>query len=84
MITVELILFISASSLICSIASCWAFGRALHAHKQRILTLYNRLNYLEVSMHHHGLIPLPWEVDDFEKIKSFKQEGNVVYLQNKE
>ena len=64
--------------------SLCVFSYILHTHKQRILSLYDRLNYLEVGMHYHELIPLPWEMDDFEEIKSFKQEGNVVYLQKEE
>ena len=84
MITMELLLFISVTSLICSMISLWAFGYALHTHKQRILSLYDRLNYLGVGMHYHGLVPLPWEMDDLDEIKTFKREGNVVYLQQEE
>jgi hypothetical protein len=36
-------------------------------------------------MSYHGMLPMPWEVEDVEElvdeIKTFKQEGNVVYLQ---
>jgi len=78
--TIELILFIAIVALVSSFIGLWAFGRALKSHKQRIIELQNRLNYLEASMSYHDLVPLPWEMDDFEEIKTFKQEGNVVYL----
>ena len=83
--SIELVLFISiTATAICGV-SMWAFGHALHTHKKEILALRTRLNYLEGGMHHHGLLPLPWEVDDlesyFKKTKSFKQEGNIIYLQ---
>ncbi len=50
--------------------------------------VWRRLNYLEVGMSHHGLIPMPWEVEEIEEIveeiKTFREEGNVVYLQKEE
>ena len=38
-------------------------------------------------MSYHELLPMPWEMeylDDSEQTKSFKHEGNVVYLQKDE
>lgn len=85
--SLELILFISLVALVSNVVSLWAFGYALHSQKQRILELYNRINYLEVGMSYHELLPMPWEMeylDDSEQTKSFKHEGNVVYLQKDE
>ena len=85
--TIELVLFVALAALISSAASLWAFGYALHSQKQRILEMYNRLNYLEVGMNYHELLPMPWETDDMyddEDNKAFKHEGNVVYLQKEE
>jgi hypothetical protein len=41
-----------------------------------------RVGYVEMALHHHEIIPLPWEVEEFEnrQTKSLKKEGNVVYL----
>ena len=68
--------------------SLWAIGRVKNDQLAIFRRAWDRLNYLEVGMSHHGLIPMPWEVEDIEEIveeiKSFKQEGNVVYLQDKE
>ena len=86
--TLEIILFIAIAAFISNIISLWAFGYAVRSHKHRILEMYNRLNYLEVSMSYHELIPLPWEMDEFtdspDERKSFKHEGNVVYLQQED
>ena len=87
--TIEPILFVCAIiALVSSFVSLWAFARALKSHKQRIIELQTRLNYLEVAAAYHDLVPLPWEMEDFDKhyneIKTFKQEGNVVYLQKEE
>ncbi len=85
--SLELILFISLVALVSNVASLWAFGYVLHGHKQRILEIYNRINYLEVGMSYHELLPMPWEMedlDDDEQTKNFKHEGNVVYLQKDE
>jgi hypothetical protein len=86
--TLELILFAVITSLLINGLSLWAFGYALRSHKHRILEMNTRLNYLETGMAYHDLIPMPWEIDDldkhYEQINSFKQEGNVVYLQKEE
>ena len=86
--TIELVLFIAILGFFFNIITLWGISR-IHSHQEKINShVWKRLNYLEVGMSHHGLIPMPWEVEDMEdivdEIKSFKQEGNVVYLQNKE
>jgi len=47
---------------------------------------FSRVNYLEMGMSYSHLIPLPWELEEFEndqkETKHFKKEGNVVYLQD--
>ena len=86
--TIELVLFISGVGILLNIISFWAITRVKKDQIELYHRVWARLNYLEVGMSHHGLIPMPWEVEDIEEIvediKSFKQEGNVVYLQNKE
>lgn len=86
--TIELVLLVSIVAVVSSVASIWAFSYVLHRHKQRIIEIYGRLNYLEAGMHHHQLIPLPWELEESRtetsKIKCFKHKGNVVYLQSKD
>ena len=82
--TLEIILFISIVAFITSVVSLGAFSYALQSHKQRILDMYSRLNYLETGMAYHGLTPLPWESEELDNYladtKDFKREGNVVYL----
>jgi len=86
--TLEIILFVAIVALVSSAASIWAFGYVMRGHKQRIIEMYGRLNYLEVGMHYHQLIPLPWELGELEndssKTKYLKHEGNVVYLQSED
>ena len=66
----------------------WALTKT-QKHQEKINSnVWRRLNYVEVGMSHHGLIPMPWEVEDIEEIveeiKTFREEGNVVYLQKEE
>tara|TARA_R100000808_G_C2107055_1_gene122323 strand:+ start:216 stop:479 length:264 start_codon:yes stop_codon:yes gene_type:complete len=86
--TVEFVLFIAILGFFFNCMTLWGITR-IRDHQEEInLRIWKRLNYLEVGMSHHGLIPMPWEVEDIEdiveEIKTFKQEGNVVYLQNEE
>ena len=83
--TVELAIFVSVTSLIFNTIAIWAIGRMSQRQREVTSRLWSRLNYLEVGMSHHHMIPLPWEMEEFEETfeetKTFKQEGNVVYLQ---
>ena len=85
--TIELVLFISITGILFNIISLWAITRVRNDQLEVIQRVWNRINYLEVGMSYHGMIPMPWEaeyLDDLEdEIKTFKQEGNVVYLQQK-
>ena len=86
--TIELILLISVVGILFNIISFWAIARVKNDQLEIYRRAWARLNYLEVGMSFHGLIPMPWEVEEIEdiadEIKTFKQEGNVVYLQGKE
>tara|TARA_R110002020_G_scaffold76558_1_gene193892 strand:+ start:2602 stop:2874 length:273 start_codon:yes stop_codon:yes gene_type:complete len=82
--TIELAIFISGTALLFNTITVWALGRMTQSQREATSRLWNRLNYLEVSMSYHGMIPMPWEMEDLDEkvqeIKSFKEEGNVVYL----
>jgi predicted aldo/keto reductase-like oxidoreductase len=86
--TIELIFLIAAMGIIFNIISLWAIMRVKNDQIETYRRAQARLNYLEVGMSFHGLIPMPWEVEEIEEIvdeiKSFKQEENVVYLQKEE
>jgi hypothetical protein len=85
--TIELAIFISTAGLLFNTIIIWVIGRMSQTQREVTNRLWNRLNYLEVSLSYHGMVPLPWEIEDCEedeKIKTFKQEGNVVYLQKKD
>tara|TARA_R110000824_G_scaffold21466_3_gene79920 strand:- start:25 stop:174 length:150 start_codon:yes stop_codon:yes gene_type:complete len=40
--------------------------------------------YLEIALSYHDMIPLPWEMEDFNEkfteTRTFERDGNVVYL----
>tara|TARA_Y100000034_G_scaffold30565_1_gene37359 strand:- start:205 stop:468 length:264 start_codon:yes stop_codon:yes gene_type:complete len=86
--TIELVLVISIVGILFNMISLWAITRVKNDQLEVIQRVWNRINYLEVGMSYHGMIPMPWEVEDVDElvdeIKTFKQEGNVVYLQGKE
>ena len=80
--TIELVLFIALSNLLFNIIGFWAIVKVRDAQLEINCRMWDRLNYLEAGMSYHGMIPMPWEIEEVvEEIKSFKQEGNVVYLQ---
>lgn len=81
---IEIILFVAIGVLVSSLVSLLAFAYTLKTHKRGIIDLQRRIYYLEGGMFHHGLLPLPWEMEDLNETKAFKQEGNVVYLQKEE
>ena len=86
--TLELVLFVAIIGISFNIISFWAISRMRDDQLHVIKRVWDRLNYLEVGMSYHGMLPMPWEVEDLEEhveeIKAFKQKGNVVYLQKEE
>jgi protein-tyrosine phosphatase len=88
MMTVELVLFIAILGFFFNVITLWALTKIQKYQEKTNSNVWRRLNYLEVGMSHHGLIPMPWEVEEIEEIveeiKTFREEGNVVYLQKEE
>tara|TARA_Y100000310_G_scaffold311711_1_gene358269 strand:- start:238 stop:501 length:264 start_codon:yes stop_codon:yes gene_type:complete len=86
--TVELAMFISMVAMLFNFISLWAVTRLKNDQIEVAKKTWKRINYLEVAMSYHGMVPMPWEnenlEDHVEEIKAFKQEGNVVYLQKEE
>ena len=86
--TLELVLFVAISGIALNMVCLWAMVRMKNEQIEIYRRSWARLNYLEVGMSYHGMIPMPWEVDEVEEIveeiKTFKQEGNVVYLQKED
>jgi len=70
------------------VITLWVLTKIQKYQEKINSNVWRRLNYLEVGMSHHGLIPMPWEVEEIEEIveeiKTFREEGNVVYLQKEE
>tara|TARA_B100000700_G_scaffold150974_1_gene167694 strand:- start:111305 stop:111571 length:267 start_codon:yes stop_codon:yes gene_type:complete len=88
MMTVELVLFIAILGFFFNVITLWVLTKIQKYQEKINSNVWRRLNYLEVGMSHHGLIPMPWEVEEIEEIveeiKTFREEGNVVYLQKEE
>lgn len=86
--TIELVLFVACLGVLFNLISLWAIMRLKDDQLRTIKRIWARLDYLEVGMSYSGLIPMPWEIEDLEshveEIKTFKEEGNVVYLQKEE
>ena len=61
----------------------WVYKGFVNRQREIISKLKDRVFYLEVVVDYHHLVPLPWEMVDIpeKNTKSFKQEGNVVYLE---
>ena len=51
-------------------------------YQRKLKKMNIRINYLELVLHHHGLTPLSWEMEELheQQSKSLKKEGNVIYL----
>ena len=86
--TIELAVFISTVAVLFNVVGLWAITRVKEDQIKIAKRVWNRMNYIEMSMTYHGMIPLPWEVEDLEveerENNSFKREGNVVYLKKEE
>jgi len=86
--SIEIVFVISATAFLLNVITLWAVGKGTSIHREATQRLWSRIHYLEMAMAYHDLVPMPWEMEDFdehyEEIKKFKQEGNVVYLQKEE
>ena len=86
--TIELVFLISIIAFLLNAATFWAVGKVSYDNREMTKRLWSRIHYLEMALGYHDLVPMPWEMPDFDEhyneIKKFKQEGNVVYLQNDE
>ena len=71
-----------------NVVSFWAIARI--KDNQLLITkrIWDRLNYLEMAISYHDMIPLPWEIEEMnnnhKKDNKFKKEGNVVYIGEEE
>ena len=79
---IELGLLLACISLGLSFITIMVYKTFQNYHQQELKKMTMRVNYLEVALYHHDIIPLPWEIEEFEnrQTKDLKKEGNVVYL----
>ena len=66
--TVEFVLFIAILGFFFNMVTLWSITQ-LQKNQEKINShVWKRLNYLEVGLSYHGLIPMPWEAEDMEDI----------------
>jgi len=86
--TAELAAYTALIALFINVISLWAINRIRSDQIRIIKMIFKRLKYVETILSHYDMIPLPWEIEDFnnadETTKYLKREGNVVYLEKEE
>jgi len=82
---------IGSTALVMSTAVLLTGKSIFEEQRQAMQKIWSRLHYLEVAMSYHDMVPLPWENEEFnekfeemEKIRKFKRDGNVVYMERDE
>jgi len=87
-VTVELAIYIASLALLINLIGLWGVNRMRSDQLRAVNNIFHRLQYLEIVLSHYEMTPLPWEMEDLDdapvETKSFKHDGNVVYLQEKE
>jgi len=80
----QAVLLIVGVAFASSMISWWAFNQTITEYKQRLVEVHHRLRYLEVGLSHQNLLPLREQNKEKKETKTFKQEGNIVYLEKEE
>jgi len=56
----------------------------IDVQQETLKKIQSRMYFLEIALSYHDLVPLPWEMDDFDdksyETPVYKRDGNVVYL----
>tara|TARA_Y100000296_G_scaffold83818_1_gene115658 strand:+ start:866 stop:1129 length:264 start_codon:yes stop_codon:yes gene_type:complete len=85
---IELATYAAFVALSINIISLWAINRMRSDQMRITKTIFKRLKYVETVLSHYDMIPLPWEMENFDSVTKgaigLKQEGNVVYLKKEE
>lgn len=85
LITADVAMYIAIVAVVINVISLWAINRVRSDQLRIIKNFSHRLRYVEYALSYHQFTPLPWDQAELEEErKKFKQEGNVVYLQNEE
>ena len=87
--TIELIFCVSSIAFLLNVLTLWAIGRTSQNAREMNQRLWSRIHYLEMALNYHNLVPMSWEwpsqeFQEEEERRAFKQEGNVVYLQEED
>ena len=78
----ELGFLLGCIALLISVITAMVLSAYQKHLRRELKKIAMRISYIEMALHHHDIIPLPWETEEFEnqQTKSLKKEGNVVYL----
>tara|TARA_R110000824_G_scaffold22464_4_gene82192 strand:- start:9938 stop:10225 length:288 start_codon:yes stop_codon:yes gene_type:complete len=81
-ILMEMGFFLACAALLTSVITAMVYKAFQNHHDKEMRKIAMRVGYIEMACHHHNIIPLPWEIEEFEncQTKGLKKEGNVVYL----
>ena len=79
-------LVIAFVSFALNLVIIFGYNSIFKQHKIVMRDLLIRVSYMEVVLHHYGLVPLPWEIEGFKKYENSKKAteaprvDNIVYL----
>lgn len=79
-------IIISFTSFVLNLGIIFGYNSIFKQHKIVMRDLLMRVSYMEVVLHHYGLVPLPWEIEGFKKYESSKKvqapsgHDNIIYL----
>ena len=56
----------------------------IDTQQETLKRIQSKMYYLEIALLYNDMIPLPWEIEDFDEklaeTRTFERDGNVVYL----
>ena len=64
----ELVLFAAIVSLVTSTVALWLLNNNHRTNREMVEKLWRRIHYMEMALNYHDLIPMPWEVEELNKI----------------
>ena len=83
----DIAFIIASAALLLSTVLMFTCKTILHENREAMEKIWTSLHYVEVAMSYHDMLPLPWEMEDFDdrpqeadNTRKFKRDGNVVFL----
>jgi len=87
----DLSFIIACAAFVLGVVSMYIYKTILDENRAAMEKIWSRLHYVEIAMSYHDMVPLPWEMEDFNekfeevgKINKLKRDGNIVYLKRED